>query len=345
MVFFMDKSILQGKRKLTAISLFTMSLLGYGGSSEVMANTAITPYIINGNTTSTSSFPYMGVLITDSVTDNKRTVTRFCGGTLLNEQYVLTAAHCLYTDNPSKFKNLAVVFNVNDVDQDIFNEDNTYAPKEVYYHDGYSTATFQDDIAIIKLESAVPANIVSSNDYVTEAPNESYRVDGQLFTAIGYGKTGPQDDSANSLQEVRVEYSQPDQCKQNFDVSDKQICVTGEEKNSLHSGVCGGDSGGPLLYEDNGQPYQAGIVSFGPEECGDLNVATQSVYTEVYDYADWIANVLSGSETPKFDVTKLEEDDNDESGSSGSSGGGALSLTWLAVLLSLLMFRKKTNIK
>lgn len=99
------------------------------------------------------------------------------------------------------------------------------------------------------------------------------------------------------------------------------------------------------MYEDSGQLYQAGIVSFGPEECGDLKVATQSVYTEVYDYADWIANVLSGSETPKFDVTKLEEDDNNESDSSGSSGGGALNLAWLAVLLSLLVFRKKTNTK
>lgn len=334
------------ERKLShLLSLSVFSVCGFSSLLHAQETTPITPYIINGGETSTTSFPYMGVLITDSVTDSKRTVTRFCGGTLLNEQYVLTAAHCLYTDNPSKFKNLAVVFNVNDVDQDIFNQENTYAAKEVYYHDDYSTITFQDDIAIIKLASAVPANIVSSNDYVTEAPNESYRVDGQLFTAIGYGKTGPQGDSANSLQEVQVEYSQPDQCKQNFDVSDKQICVTGEEKDSLHSGVCGGDSGGPLLYEDSGQLYQAGIVSFGPEECGDLKVATQSVYTEVYDYADWIANVLSGSETPKFDVTKLEEDDNNESDSSGSSGGGALNLAWLAVLLSLLVFRKKTNTK
>ncbi|MGV3001653.1 S1 family peptidase [Vibrio sp. E150_018] len=341
----MNKKFLNMERKLNhLLTLSVFAVCGFSSLLHAQDTTPIMPYIINGNTTSTSSFPYIGVLITDSVTDNKRTVTRFCGGTLLNEQYVLTAAHCLYTDTPSKFKNLAVVFNVNDVEQDIFNQENTYAAKEVFYYDAYNTTTFQNDIAIIKLEFTVPENIVSSNSYVTEAPNESYRVDGQLFTVIGYGKTGPQADSANSLKEVQVEYLQPEQCKQNFNVSDKQICVTGEEKNNLHSGVCGGDSGGPLLYEDNGQSYQVGIVSFGPKECGDLNVATQSVYTEVYDYADWIANVLNGNEIPKFDVTKLKEDDNNESDSSGSSGG-TLNFIWLAVLLSLLIFRKKTNTK
>lgn len=86
-------------------------------------------------------------------------------------------------------------------------------------------------------------------------------------------------------------------------------------------------------------------MSYGPKECGDLNVAVQSVYTEVYDYADWVANVLNGSEIPKFDVTKLEEDDNEANSSEGSSGGGTINLAWLAVLLSLLVFRKKTSTK
>ncbi|GLT14518.1 S1 family peptidase [Vibrio algivorus] len=342
----MNKKIFNMERKLShLLSLSIFSLCGFSSLLHAQETTPISPYIINGNTVLTTSFPYMGVLITDNVTDNKRTVTRFCGGTLLNEQYVLTAAHCLYSDNPSKFKNLAVVFNVNNVDDDIFNQENTYAAKEVYYHDDYTTTTFQNDIAIIKLISTVPESVVSSADYVKTAVNENYRMDGQLFTAIGYGKTGPQADSANSLQEVQIEYLQPDQCEQNFDISDKQICVIGEEKNSLHSGVCGGDSGGPLLYEEKGQQYQAGIVSYGPKECGDLNVAVQSVYTEVYDYADWVANVLNGSEIPKFDVTKLEEDDNEANSSEGSSGGGTINLAWLAVLLSLLVFRKKTSTK
>lgn len=61
-----------------------------------------------------------------------------------------------------------------------------------------------------------------------------------------------------------------------------QMCAEG-----FRTDVCKGDSGGPLMYDDN-VTYQAGIVSFGKGNCG-TNEAP-SVYTRVDGFLDWILN-------------------------------------------------------
>lgn len=342
LVMFMDESIFMKRFKAKAISvLFTLaSVTPYSHAEE---NSLITPYIINGNVTSTSTYPYIGVLIINRLSEPSNSVEYFCGGTLLNEQYVLTAAHCVYTNNPSEFENLEVVFNVDNIKDDIFSRTNAYAAAEIYYRNEFKPDdNFQNDIAVIKLATPVSENVVSSRDFVKLALDENYRVENQPFSVIGYGKTGPDEDSSDTLQTVQVKYAQPKQCDGIFaggSISDSQICVTGEVVNNLQSGVCGGDSGGPLLYEDNGTLYQSGIVSFGPKQCGDTNVSIQSVYTETYDYSDWLAGVLNGTTKPQYDITSLEDQDKPANVSSNnSSSGGSLSWLWGCLLMLLAMF-------
>lgn len=341
----MDKSILLSRHKIgTSFSLTMIAMFGITAPTYALENTAVSPYIINGSNTTTQTHPYMGILIINRLSEPSKSIESFCGGTLIDEHHVLTAAHCLYTNNPSQFKNLEVVFNVTNIKDDIFDRANTHAAKDVYYHSGFQpNGNFQNDIAIIKLAEPVPENTVSSNDFITFSPNENYRTNGQKFTVIGYGKTGPEEKSSDSLQMVQVEYAQPDQCNGTFtggNISNSQLCVTGDVFNDLQSGVCGGDSGGPLLYEEKGSLYQAGIVSFGPTECGDPKVNIQSVYTEAYDYSDWIAGVLNGTVEPQYDVTNLEQEPkSSEKTAASDSGGGYLGFNWLGLLMILAIRR------
>ena len=68
-----------------------------------------------------------------------------------------------------------------------------------------------------------------------------------------------------------------------------QLCAGGEKNKDS----CSGDSGGPLTYKKStDQPfYQVGIVSFGPNICGEEDVP--GVYTRVAAFTDWIASKMS----------------------------------------------------
>lgn len=171
------------------LSLATL-LVGFGiavpSFADASSSSSITPYIINGNTVSTASYPYMALLIKNLSTETEYKIETFCGGTLLDEQHVLTAAHCLYTDKPSEFENLEVVFNVDRIENDAFDTNNMYAADLVYYPDDYSNiGSFDNDIAIIKLAVPVSQSTINYNDFVLRTAEESYQQDGETFTVLG----------------------------------------------------------------------------------------------------------------------------------------------------------------
>ncbi|OEF23483.1 S1 family peptidase [Vibrio rumoiensis] len=350
----------RSKKHNKLISGIVASCLGCAVSAYADEKVSIVPYIVNGSEAQISDYPYMGLLTLNFLDAQDPRIFTFCGGTLLNERYVLTAAHCVFAESEGKkteFQRLEVAFNIQTISTDASVASNRHAAQAIYYPDNYNNTSFQNDIAIIKLEKPVPSSLVPANSYVKLAGSESYRDSSFPFTLIGYGNTAPdiavapgETNESDTLNKVAMSYLETAQCENSFtdsNITDSQFCATGKIMNDLRSGGCQGDSGGPLLFDDAGQLYQAGIVSFGPEICGNPLIEVQSVYTEVADYSDWIASVLNGSEAPKQEISGISFDGPDSDGTlppvdagsggdievdSGGGGGGSFGGLTLLVL-------------
>ncbi|XP_058815819.1 melanization protease 1-like [Topomyia yanbarensis] len=221
-----------------------------------------------------------------------------CGGTLIAESYVLTAAHC---NRPPV---TTVRLGENDISKPIdcnYSEDGPDCadpPQNIEVgkfirHPLYSTSKRRNDIALIRL--ATPAKLSYSvrticlpiGAMVRNPEPKEMIVSGWGFTE--HGKT------SNVLQYATLSLIPTSRCSSTLmALSDaisldeaSQFCAKG--KNKVDN--CAGDSGGPLLYNSRqSSAVQYGIVSFGVNSCGEQGAP--GVYTKVSHYIDWIAQNL-----------------------------------------------------
>ncbi len=308
----------------------------------------VKPYIVNGNTATVSDYPSFASLF---YRNNKVYSTRsFCGATMINSQYVLTAAHCVYGDDDMMLYTV-VAPQLQDESQFLSNEQARAA--EFYYPDTFinsSVELWPDDIAIIKLESALSTGNLRS--LLNSSLNNSYPPNSE-FRAVGHGYIEDDVRGGTELLETEMDYVPIAQCRFEIGtkITSKQLCFGGETINGLQNSTCTGDSGGPIYYFDGMQYVQVGITSFGPASCGDPNYSVSSIYTDVYDYQAWITKVLNGEVEPKAYVEVRNGVrvliNNDPGGADpdtvstifSRSGGGALSFISAISLFVIWMLR------
>ncbi|XP_053684003.1 CLIP domain-containing serine protease B4-like [Sabethes cyaneus] len=250
--------------------------------------------IIGGQKTALNAYPWTVLLIAQPTNGNSQSYS--CGGSLISDQYVLTAAHC--------FRELPPGFNITKVrlgEWDLLSEedcvDGVCADKPIdidvgsaAIHEDYDSVDIHNDIALIKLSRKVSYTDFISPVCLPLSISNNEPDSSKNFTVVGWGATERGQERPGVFGnryklEVVVPGVDLDECKKTYPrLIDSELCAGGE----LLKDSCSGDSGGCLAaHEDDGYWYQYGVVSYG-RGCGRRD--TPGVYARVTSFLSWIDN-------------------------------------------------------
>lgn len=272
----MKSAIISSNVNKLAFATFALGSLALSPSHSM----AVEQRIIGGTDASSGTYPWM-------VSLQNKGGGHFCGGSLLDKQWVLTAAHCVENESADGMQVVVADYNTQQEDSGEVKAN----VEGIYLHKGYGESGGNDhDIAILKLATEVDKTLVNagSNTFI-----DGLAVSTPL-TVIGWGNTSTTgEEFPDILQQVEVPLSDHASCTTAYggigqSITANMICA------GLAAGgkdSCQGDSGGPLVIESAGSWVQVGVVSFG-EGCAQPNFP--GVYTRVGNYIDWIAQVKNG---------------------------------------------------
>ena len=290
---------------LLKIILYTTLLMGTL-SPQAGASTLISTRIVGGVQSSAGDWPS---IVSLQYTGTAAYYGQFCGATLIAEQWVVTAAHCMFDQSDAALKTTDFNAAVGQYDLKSTIITPTTNIAEIIVHPNYNKVTAENDIALLRLASPVNNEFMAS---VSQSETADLIQTENDVTVIGWGSTvgyDPNEDVtpiyAVKLREVSLPLNTDQQCTTHLGASYKtsMICAALPEggKDS-----CQGDSGGPLMVATNLGWQQIGIVSTG---AGCAAAGYPGIYTRIAYFSDWIKSFtersFSVTETVKFFTTPV----------------------------------------
>lgn len=249
--------------------------------------------IVGGVDSVPNSWPWAVAIYQRSTRDPTKK-SFVCGGAIIDEQYVLSAAHCVvrYEGKMSPDDLFVKVGG-----HDLRNSGEFYNVSAVYAHENYRNWRRYNDISLFKLARKLDFSDPKVRPVCLPTPQMARSsLDGQKTVVVGWGTTSFGGDIAKNLMETEVDVIDNKQCDAayaNVDgssmaypqgITDNFICA-GVDEGGRDS--CQGDSGGPLLYQNGGKWYQVGVVSFG-YKCAEKGFP--GVYSRTSNFLKWIGS-------------------------------------------------------
>jgi trypsin len=198
---------------------------------------------------------------------------QYCGGTLVDDDEVVTAAHCAVGKKPA---DIVVVGGREDKQSDA---GTTSAVSEVWVHPDFTDVRSGADVAVLTLTTPMPYDTVDlARDADSYAP-------GVVGTVLGWGRVSADGEPSRFLLEADVPMIADAECQKDYPAfAAAAMACAGVPNGGVDT--CQGDSGGPMIVDGK----LAGITSWG-EGCAEAG--KPGVYTRVAAYADAITDVMS----------------------------------------------------
>ncbi len=261
-------------------------------------------FIIGGVQSQPGRWPFQAGLLLASESNNYR--AQFCGGSVIDEEFVLTAGHCT---NFLRARELHVLTGT----QSLADGGTRHEVSRIRIHPQFDELTSDFDVALVQLKTKITDVKPRQMAYVITPAQELLMAQpGTTSFVTGWGDTGTR--FPKILREVSVPIVSRDRCNsaRSYDgaVTLRMLCA------GLREGgkdACQGDSGGPLVVMDKfGQlEMQAGIVSWGVG-CALPNF--YGVYARLAVFEKWVSAKMAALRASAASALACE-----------TSGGGASS--------------------
>jgi len=246
--------------------------------------------IIGGATTEVNEYPWMVSLLLRG--------THGCGGTLISNRWILSAAHCFIGYYRRNYKNWKASLGEHDRRTDSEADHINVDISKIINHPDYLETRhgLYFDFSLVKMTEEVDFSLHPHIRPVCLPANVDNSFEGVTATATGWGVTDYEIKLlASVLQEVDVTVLSNQECTENYgyysnQITDQMLCanVKGGGKDA-----CKMDSGGPLIARcSQGKNFELiGVISWG-EKCGLANYP--GVYARVTQQLSWISEITSG---------------------------------------------------
>lgn len=254
---------------------------------------AVSPRIVGGSPIDITSAPWQVLLRINNATQ--------CGGAIISDSWILSAAHCLSGMSPAQVEAFVGV-----TDQNRLTRDHQVQVSQVIVNPGWNSTDYSSDLALIGLASPVvqsPSVQPVSMPLVQDA--NAWPAAGEQATISGWGTTSISGTSSALLRAATVQIlTSPTDAKCGEYGSSFQpgnhVCA-GVPQGGVDA--CQGDSGGPLTVAYNGTAVLAGVVSSG-SGCADPKYP--GLYSRVTSFLPWLRQYVPLPQSPPGAPTAVQ---------------------------------------